>query len=149
MFALTLFAQLLVSGPATLVGVVIQFALGDPLSPSESQILIQSVVQSIVQLLVGLVYLPLQLTAVTLVYFDLRVRTEGFDLALLAQGAADAPDELTALAGEAQPADRQLVTGRELLHFAGLTVAAVLLYFVILGLVMLVSIAAAAAFGGI
>ncbi len=41
-----------------------------------------------------LVFQPLRLTAITLLYFDLRVRFEGFDLALLANSLSDAPTSL-------------------------------------------------------
>lgn len=46
------------------------------------------VLSSLIGLIVGLLYLPFRLAAVTLMYFDLRVRTEAFDLELLANNAS-------------------------------------------------------------
>ena len=50
---------------------------------------------SLIGLVISLLYLPFRLAAITLMYFDLRVRTEAFDLDLLANnaGPAAAPTE--------------------------------------------------------
>lgn len=47
---------------------------------------VSQMIQSVLMLLLGIFYIPLQTSAMVLVYFDLRVRTEGFDLALQAEG---------------------------------------------------------------
>ena len=77
-----LFNLLVVSGPTALISYFAAILLrqgGILQNASMLSTLISSVAGSLIYLLV----LPIQLTAWTLVYFDLRVRTEGFDLALL------------------------------------------------------------------
>ena len=64
----------------------------------------------------SLFYLPLQLAAVTLMYFDLRVRTEGFDLAVLANVTPTVIP--SALASQVAPSvSTPLITGSELGYF--------------------------------
>ena len=60
-------------GPASLVsGIVAIFA--------PRNFVLQQLISGVVTTLTTLVYLPLQLISITLYYFDLRVRKEGFDL---------------------------------------------------------------------
>jgi hypothetical protein len=63
------------------------------------------------------------MTAFTLIYFDLRVRTEGFDLALLTVN-----DASQALAAPTEKLQERLITGTDLGNFAILTLAAVGVY---------------------
>ncbi len=79
-FLLALFAQIITVAPATLASYLLGLA-ATTLDSTLTQILIQTGITLIMTLL----YLPLQLAAMTLLYFDLRVRTEGFDLALLTE----------------------------------------------------------------
>lgn len=77
MLILGLLGQFLVTAPAGLAYLLLNSALAG----SVNQITIH-VLQQLISLLVNLIYLPLQLTCVTLLYFDVRVRTEGLDLTL-------------------------------------------------------------------
>lgn len=77
MLALGLLAFLLVGGPTFLIIVLLDTVLS--LSPTTANLIDQ-----IVTLLLNIIVLPLQLTSITLLYFDLRVRAEGFDLKLMA-----------------------------------------------------------------
>jgi hypothetical protein len=115
MFILTLFNQLIIAGPSTLATLFLQYALKN--QSTENLFIIRTLVQTLVNLGTSLFYLPLQLAAVTLMYFDLRVRTEGFDLAVLA-GAAPNGDA-SAFASQRGPAvSTPLITGHELGYFA-------------------------------
>jgi hypothetical protein len=58
--------------------------------------LIQSIIQQSASLVLTAVFLPIHFTAVTLMYFDLRIRFEGFDLMVL----ASTDDEFTADASD-------------------------------------------------
>jgi hypothetical protein len=148
-FILFLFSQLLITGPVALVSFLFQFVLGSPFDVSSSQIILQSVIQSIVQLIFSLIYLPLQLTAITLLYFDLRIRTEGFDLTLLSENIEGVQDELVELAARApQPEQGKLVTMAEMGYFALIELGAMVLYFVIVAIFGALAFAMIAANGG-
>ncbi|MGI8588917.1 MAG: hypothetical protein ACR2M0_14725 [Chloroflexia bacterium] len=71
-YLLLLVLRLITSSPASLV----QTLLGLAGAPWE----MQNIGSEFVALLIGVVFVPFQLTAMTLLYFDLRVRREGFDL---------------------------------------------------------------------
>jgi hypothetical protein len=116
---LFLFNQLVVTAPVTLVTVGFQLLYGSPLQgegPAYAYSL-QMAVQSLVTLISTLVYLPLQSTGITLMYLDLRVRTEGVDLALLATAEPEAPAGVAALARPPAAAEGNLVTWEELAYF--------------------------------
>lgn len=130
-FLLYLFNLLIVSGPVALITSIFQFLLFDSLQTGEAAglLTLQAVVSSLVGLVLSLIYLPLQLIGITLMYFDLRVRTEGFDLALLAEQASGRETpvaEITARAPE--PQGVRLVTWREMGYFALLSAAGLILY---------------------
>ena len=93
MLLLGLFGQLIVTGPALLSVFVIQSTVGSGLDSNTS-----ALVQQVISLLLRLIYQPLQLSCVTLLYFDVRVRTEGFDLALLALSEEASADNLVVTA---------------------------------------------------
>ena len=121
-----LFSLIVVSGPnllfAALFQTVIVGSLRSGLSAATLQT-VQLVVQSLLTLVFSLLYVPLQLVAVTLLYLDLRVRTEGLDLAMLTQDATvAAPNGMAApdavLNTQAPNSERGgLVTLREMLNF--------------------------------
>jgi hypothetical protein len=100
----------------------------------EQQMLWSNVLQTVVSLIFSLLYLPLQLTAMTIVYFDLRVRSEGLDLALQ---ASDSPgtelEKAAALPEIASDSKTALLTGTEVGYFVLLTLAGGALYALIFG----------------
>ena len=99
---LAIFAQIIITGPIALLSWGFQLLVGNMSADlSTTQTVIQTVLQSLFQLMSSLIYLPLQLTAMTLVYFDLRVRTEGFDLVLLAESMSDSQTDVTQLVAQA------------------------------------------------
>jgi len=147
-FILYLFNQLLITGPAMLATLLLQFVAGTPLEAANysSAYMLQTIVQTAVTLFFSLIYLPLQLTAITLMYFDLRVRTEGFDLALLAEGMAGG----TGGALTAVPSTRgeQLVTSSELGNFVVVSIVGFLISAVISGVFGLLGMGLLADGGG-
>ncbi len=145
-FILFLFGQLIVTGPTTLATLVLQLLFGNPVFADDptTAFTLQTIIQSIVSLVFSLIYIPFQLTNMTLMYFDLRVRTEGFDLALLAGAAAgNEGGAMQTVAQAPQAQSGRLVTMTEMGYFALLSIGAGALYF----LLMVVIIALGAAFG--
>ncbi len=151
--------------PSLLVGFLLGLGV-DPMAANlADQQMVSTVVSSLITLLFSLIFLPFQLTAMTLLYFDLRIRTEGFDLALLArsvdqpapqqEGLADelalsiepaASADLTESIAEAPPPEREsLITGRELGYFVVITLTLGVLYF---GLLMVIGFFGMMAQGG-
>lgn len=124
---LALFSLLVVNGPVAITNLILAQAFqsfGDPVT----QVVLTAIIQGLISLVFVLLYYPLQMTAFTLIYFDLRVRTEGFDIALLTMDpSAAAPGAENLPAPAPQPSER-LITGPELGNFAILTLAGVGLY---------------------
>lgn len=131
---LIIFNYLVVSGPATLISLGFQSATGDPFSTTfdNSQFVLQNVVQTLVTLIFSLLYLPIQLAGYTLLYFDLRVRLEGFDLALLASETAEdgSLDAAGAIQSAPKAEGRFAVTLNEMGYFAMITIALFIVLFI-------------------
>jgi hypothetical protein len=89
----------------------------------------------------GLLYLPLQLTAMTVVYFDLRVRSEGLDLALQAAAASGEETNIVALAGTSPQPTSSLVTGTDVGQFVLLSLAGGAIYVVLVSIVAGITLA--------
>ena len=139
-FVLFLFGALVVNGPAVLVVMLLDWASGNAPGVVAGQSVLHLVMRTAVSSLFGLLYLPLQFTAVTLLYFDLRIRTEGFDLAVLAASASERPPEVGELTAQAPTPERgRLITKREFLYFVLLTVGFVVLYIILVVGFMLVA----------
>lgn len=132
-FILYLFSQLIITGPSMLITLVV-----GSLSPASSsytiggQNLLSTIIQSALSLVLGLLYLPLSQTAITLLYIDLRVRTEGFDLAILAREASGSDAKVEDLTVNPTPGiNTPLITGTEFGNFVALSLGGAILYFVI------------------
>jgi len=122
-FILYLFNWIIVRGPVTITSVLLTQISPASFTNTTTGVVINAIIQGVVSIVFILIYYPLQMTAVTLIYFDLRVRTEGFDLTLIATG--DANQALTALPTQE---NERLITGADMGNFAILTLAAVGLY---------------------
>lgn len=133
---LIIFNQLVIAGPTSLVNLIFQFGVGDGLNPTNDQFILQTVVQTVVTMIFSLLYLPLQLTGYTLLYFDLRVRLEGFDLAVLAsESKSDGTfDAVGAIESAPQGDAGFVVTRDELGRFALITIGGGILYAVLVGI---------------
>jgi hypothetical protein len=132
---LYLFSLLIVNGPVAIVNLILAQALGSVNDPT-MRLVIMSIIQMLVSLVALLIYYPLQMTAFTLIYFDLRVRTEGIDLALLTMNETKLADASQAIAvSPSQPSER-LITGADLGNFAILTLVATGVYLFIFTFIM-------------
>jgi hypothetical protein len=136
---LYLFNLLITAGPLLLLQTAFQAIFGNPFlsdTPTAAYA-IQTLTPSLVSLAGSLIYTPLHMTCMTLMYLDLRVRTEGLDLALQAADASTDVDDILAQAPE--PEAGGLITWREIGYFAllslGFIVAFVVLYAIIMVLI--------------
>ncbi len=125
---LYLFNLLVVAGPAAIVSGGAQFLFGSPLELSRERLIWQTVFQSLVVLITGILYLPLQVAGMTLLYFDLRVRTEGADLTLAAGSLVSRHDAMglplvPAVSGPEEP----LVSGIDWRNFVALTLGTLMI----------------------
>ena len=148
-FILYLFSLLIIAGPSALLTVLMGALVGSPAGSNNPSTLftVQTIMSSLVSLVTSLIYLPLQVTCITLMYFDLRVRTEGFDLALLAAGATG--DQVAEVAAQTPPAGSgALVTWREMGYFALIELAGVGLYCIFYFVLVAVVVALVSAGGG-
>jgi hypothetical protein len=143
---LYLFGQLVISGPTLVLRTALNWLLPLVLDSVGLAGMIASITEGIVQATLSLIYTPLQLVAFTLVYFDLRARAEGLDLAAQTAPAETPLAEVVAQAPVT--AGTGLVTAKELGYFAGLTVAFVVLQAVLFGALFAVMAAVFAATGG-
>jgi hypothetical protein len=121
-----------VTGPAILSVYIINSVVGSSVDATTS-----TLIQQVIGLLLNLIYLPLQLTCVTLLYFDVRVRTEGFDLAVLALSEEADAESLTTTA---PPLDKSAIPSwEELGYFALITIAIIALYIALILIILLVT----------
>lgn len=119
-FILIIFGQVIITGPTLLVNLLFELFLLDTLTgvAPGGIFALQTTVQSLTTMFFSLIYLPIQLGGITLMYFDLRVRTEGFDLALLAQTALEGEVELSEMqALIPKPAQSAMPTMNEWSYF--------------------------------
>ena len=133
-FVLYLFSLLIVNGPAAIANALLTLAIGSFGDPTAG-IVVTTIIQSLVSLVFVLLYYPLQMAAFTLIYFDLRVRTEGFDIALLTLDAAQPVDAANVSQVPVPQSNERLITGPELGNFAILTLGAIGLYVLFFSLI--------------
>jgi hypothetical protein len=131
---LLLFAWLVVTGPVYLLTLGLDFLLRFEIE-LQQQMILNNLVSTLTAVVTSLLYLPLSLTITTLVYFDLRVRSEGLDLALQA-GESNPQVNIVSLAETSPEPQGSIVTGRDVGYFVLLTLVFVALYFVLISFVM-------------
>lgn len=126
---LALLGQLIVTGPVYLLSAILQgvFAALSEIS-YEMQSILNTLANGLVSLALGLLYSPLQLTMMTVVYFDLRARNEGLDLALQLAPTNETQTETTALPEISSKASTPLLTGLDIGRFALLSLIAMMLF---------------------
>jgi len=134
-FLLGLFSLIVVNGPAAVVNIILTQAFRTVGNVS-TYFALSSVVSGLLTLVFSLLYFPLQMTAFTLVYFDLRVRTEGFDIALLTMQAEGPTDVSDAVALTAPVTNEKWITGTDLGNFAILTLVGAGIYILFTSFVM-------------
>ena len=84
LFLLGILSLLVISGPVALIQFLFETVLGD------TSLLFRTIVGDTASSLLSAIFMPIRLAAITLMYFDLRIRFEGFDLMVLS-AASDAP----------------------------------------------------------
>jgi hypothetical protein len=130
---LAIFNRLIVVGPIYLVTWLVQL-LGASQLGVEQLAILNSIVPTLVSLLGSLLYEPLQAVAFMLVYFDLRVRTEGLDLSL--QAAASEGADVTDLSRlPATPQIKPWFGWEDAGNFAAISIFLIGLYFLLYGLI--------------
>jgi hypothetical protein len=143
---LALLNLLVIFGPSVLIGSILRFFLlahSDPLNPAAGRdLLVLTVVQSLVNMLGTILVVPLQFSAMTVAYFDLRVRSEGLDLAVQASAPKEnAPLELPDAAAMRSPT--RLITGTDVGNFILLSLG----FFAVYALLILAFLAVFALIG--
>ncbi len=149
-FILYLFSQLVITGPAMLLNYLLTIIL-PATGPYSQRLILTTAIQTLITTLTSLIYLPLQLSALTVVYFDLRARSEGLDLVMQTANVTSLePNEVVSLPEvsrliNAPKIQTPFITGRDIGYFSLITIAVIALY------VLLVSVLAALmmAFGGL
>lgn len=148
-FVLNVFGQLIITGPIALITAFGGVFLSSSNFDLQQQAILISVLQAIGSSLGGLLYLPLYFTAATVIYFDLRIRSEGLDLALMAARESD-PDTTIVSLAQTSPAPRDpFVSGQDLLNFLLIFLGIIVLYFLLFGLLFAFVAAMLAASGGV
>jgi len=129
---LTLLGQLIVTGPVYLLSAILQGVFASlPDLGYEMQTIVDTIVSNLLTMALGLLYTPLQLTMMTVVYFDLRARSEGLDLALQLSPQTENQSETLSTTlpeisntGQVTP----VITGIDMGRFALLSLVGVLIF---------------------
>jgi hypothetical protein len=146
MLLLFLFSLLVVQGPVSILSMVFQARIIAGQNPS-SLFTVQTIVQSLIGLVLSLLYQPLQMACATMAYFDLRVRLEGFDLALMANQSSEQPITAVEVASQAPAAGMgPLITWPEVGYFAGVSMIGAALYIILVLFFMMVPLILSRAF---
>jgi hypothetical protein len=108
--------QLAAFGPSFLAGVALEIFWPSTLNDPQAQVLLRSALQTLFETVNTLLYQPFASVLLVLLYFDLRARLEGLDLAVLAGSlTGQAAAEVVARAPDLTQA--KLFTQRELAYF--------------------------------
>jgi hypothetical protein len=148
MAVLIAFSYLIVMGPAMIMGAVLTGLMGAATDMMQMNT-ITTVANSLTSLVTSLLYQPLQLTAVTLLYFDLRIRTEGLDLAIEAQRDSGQELDLARLTEDTPlSTSESILTGKEFGYFILLSLGAAAIWFALVMVFMLFSVLLVGLSGG-
>jgi hypothetical protein len=125
---LALFGWLITSGPIFLMNWILQYAISLIPGSVEFQLVITSIIQNLITIFTSLLYVPLKLTIMTVVYFDLRTRYEGLDLALQMPASTDPENQIISLPEISVKTETPLITGIDIGRFALLSMAVIAFY---------------------
>jgi hypothetical protein len=135
-FILTLFGQLIIAGPVLLTSFLFQVLVGNPF---ETGFATAFTWQIVTQTLVGSI----------LLYFDLRVRTEALDLALLAENTPGGQVTVEDMAAQAPPPEQgNLITMTEVGYFCLISIGVIAIFAILVMIGMVYGFAVMAARGG-
>ncbi len=133
---LALFGQLIVWGPVLLLSMVLGGALSLYPVLAEQQALISTIFQSLITMFTGLLYLPIQITVMTLVYFDLRARSEGLDLALQLPSEPVSETDVVRLPEIQSQTQAPLLTWMDMGRFALISLGIIALYVILVSVII-------------
>lgn len=139
-FVLTLLGQLIVAGPVYLMSAILQFVVTSIPGTLEQQTIVTSILQNLITITMTLLYTPLKLTVMTVVYFDLRARSEGLDLAMQMPGMPSSDGSENAVINLPEIATKTstpLITGIDIGRFALISLAGILFYLLIVSVLSL------------
>jgi hypothetical protein len=94
---MAVFSWILAAGPSLVAGILVTALVGNSFGWQGQMGTFYSLVSSVSGTLFNMLFLPIQVGAWTLIYYDLRVRTEAFDLALLVVDQAEQANRLAQL----------------------------------------------------
>jgi hypothetical protein len=147
MIILNLFSGLVVSGPATLFSTAVSYLLPSTGVSGDNALLLQTIIQSLIGLVFSILYYPLQLACATLLYFDLRIRQEGLDLMLQAEGQGQRTLNLSELIAQTPPAPGgSLFTWGEMGYMVLIAVGFLVIYFGLIAVFFGIGLAAMGGF---
>jgi hypothetical protein len=141
-FVIALFGQLIITGPVYLISFSAQSLQSLFQLDFDQQLIVSTIIQNLVTISTSLLYLPLQLTIMTVIYFDLRARAEGLDLAMQLPGESGAEPVMNGLPEIASKSQAPLFTRMDLGRFALLSLAAIAFYALIVSAVMFLGLLA-------
>jgi hypothetical protein len=141
-FVLTLLGQLIVTGPVYLLNFILQLLFTSMPGAVEQQLVLTTIIQTLVTMSMSLLYIPLQLTVMTVVYFDLRARSEGLDLAMQMSQDASSESEGLNLPDIAVQSSMPLITGIDVGRFALLSLAGIAVYALMFTVLFVIGVAA-------
>ncbi len=141
---LMVFNFLVISGPIALLSLVLNPLRSQSLLANDAAqtLVMTTVIQQGLAILLSVLYVSLQSVAITLAYFDLRMRLEGFDLAIQALSPDQSLVEQMSQAPQSQ-ASGKIITKEDFLHFLSLSLVFVALYAVIAGVFFIIALGAA------
>ena len=142
MLLVTMLVQFIVVGPTSLINLSLL-----PLAGSVSTPFIVTVIQQTVRFVFQTIVYPIQIVCIVLLYLDLRVRMEAFDLTLQAKDETLMGDLAVFRADDVRLREGSLVTGTERGYFAMITLGFFALYFILVLIVVLVTFGFTAAAG--
>jgi hypothetical protein len=137
---LAVFGWLVVSGPLVLINWILTYLASMLELDYQLQLIVSTLIQTLVTIFTSLLYMPLRLTIMTVVYFDLRARSEGLDLAMQMPASAGSENQTVSLPEITNTTSSMpLITGIDIGRFALLSLAGIALYgiFVLLGFGMM------------
>lgn len=148
MFILYLFAWLVISGPVALFSLGLNYVLPTTGLDEGTTLMISTVLQSLVGLVFGVLYRPLQLACTTLLYFDLRVRQEGLDLALQTGGQEKSLSLSEMIAQSPTAPQTSILTWPEAGYIVGIGVAIFVVYIALVAVIVASGLMASGLLGG-
>jgi hypothetical protein len=99
---------------------------------------VTTVIQNMVTMSLTLLYMPLQLTVWTVVYFDLRARSEGLDLAIQFSRASGPDGEIVSLPEITGDHSMPLISGIDVGRFIMLSLIGIAFYGLLMAIMFLV-----------